>query len=73
MITSANRLGYYQLDCEARLALGELEMKTNSFLGQRHLKALASETHSRGFELLAHQAEGAMSSGMAVAENRSRR
>jgi hypothetical protein len=42
-------------------------------LAQRHLKALASETHNRGFELLSRKAEGAMSSGTAVAENRSGR
>ena len=73
VITTANRLGYYKLECEARLALGELEVKTNSSLGQRHLKGLASETRSRGFEFLARQAETAMSSGTAVAENRSGR
>jgi tetratricopeptide (TPR) repeat protein len=71
VITTANRLGYYNLECEARLALGELERKTNPSLAQRHLKALASETHNRGFELLSRKAEGAMSSGTAVAENRS--
>jgi DNA-binding winged helix-turn-helix (wHTH) protein/tetratricopeptide (TPR) repeat protein/TolB-like protein len=73
VITTANRLGYYNLECEARLALGELERQTNPSLAQRHLKALASETHNRGFELLSRKAEGAMSSGTAVAENRSGR
>jgi hypothetical protein len=48
-------------------------LKTNSSLGQRSLKALASETRTRGFELLARQAEGAMSSATAVAENHSAR
>jgi eukaryotic-like serine/threonine-protein kinase len=73
LIATANRLGYYELECEARLALGELQLKTNSSLGQRSLKALASETRTRGFELLARQAEGAMSSATAVAENHSAR
>jgi DNA-binding winged helix-turn-helix (wHTH) protein/tetratricopeptide (TPR) repeat protein len=73
VIASANRLGYYKLECEARLALGELEMKISPSLGQRRLKALASESRSRGLELVARQAAGAMSSGAAVAENRSGR
>jgi len=71
VIATASRLGYYKLECEARLALGELEVKTNSSLGQKHLKALASETHNHGYELLARQVERAMSNGTAVAENRS--
>ena len=73
VIATANRLGYYKLECEARLALGELELKINSSAAHKHLKDLASETHERGLELLARQAEGAGSSGTAVAENRSGR
>jgi len=73
VIDTARRLGYYKLECEARLALGEVEMKTNPPLGRMHLKALASESRSCGFELLARQAEHAVSGGTAVAENRSGR
>lgn len=73
VIATANRLGYSKLEYEARLALGELELKINSSAAHKHLKVLASETRSRGFELLARQAEGAVSSGTAVAENRSGR
>ncbi len=71
VIENAKRLGYYNIECEARLALGELELKLNSSLGQKHLKVLASETRSHGFELLARQAEHAASSGVVMAENRS--
>ncbi len=71
VIANAKRLGYYNIECEARLALGELELKLNSSLGQKHLKVLASETRSHGFELLARQAEHAASSGVVMAENRS--
>ena len=70
VIATASRMGYYRLECEARLALGELELKVNSSVGQKHLKELASETHERGLELLSRQAESAIS-GTAVAENRS--
>jgi hypothetical protein len=71
VIATANRLGYYNIECQARLALGDLELKLNPSLGRKHLTALATETRGRGLELLARQAEGAMSSGMAVAENHS--
>jgi len=71
VIATANRLGYYKLECEARLLLGELELKINSSAGQKHLKDLASETHNRGLELLARQAEGALSRGTALPHSRS--
>jgi tetratricopeptide (TPR) repeat protein len=70
-ISTAKHLGYYQIECEARLALGELELKFNSSLGRKHLAELAAETRSHDFELLARQAEGAIASGPVVAENRS--
>ena len=73
VIATASRLGYYKLECEARLALGELELKINSSPAHKHLKDLASETRERGLEFLARQAEGAASRGTAVAENRSGR
>jgi DNA-binding winged helix-turn-helix (wHTH) protein/tetratricopeptide (TPR) repeat protein len=73
VIASANRLGYYNIECQARLALGDLELKLNPSLGRKQLTALTTETRARGFELLARQAEGALSSDTAVAENHSGR
>ncbi len=73
VIATAHPLGYYKLECEARLALGDLEVNLNPSLGRKQLTELATETRKRGLELLARQAEGALSSGTAVAENRSRR
>jgi tetratricopeptide (TPR) repeat protein len=73
VIATAKRLGYYNFESEARLALGQLELKINSSLGHKQLKILASETRTRGYELVARHAEEAMSNGTVVAENRSSR
>jgi tetratricopeptide (TPR) repeat protein len=73
VIATAKRLGYYNFESEARLALGQLELKINSSLGRKRLKALSAETRNRGYELVARHAEEVMSSGTVVAENRSTR
>lgn len=73
VIATAKRLGYYSLESEARLALGQLELKTDASLGHKQLKALAAETRSHGCELVARHAEEAMSGGTVVAENRTTR
>jgi eukaryotic-like serine/threonine-protein kinase len=70
VIAIANRLGYYKLECEARLVLGELELKNSSPTAHRDLKALANEAHSRGLELIARQAESAMTGATVVAQSR---
>ena len=70
-ISTAKRLGYYKIEGEARLALGELELKLNSSLGRKHLTGLAAEARSHNLELLARQAENAITSGAVVAQNRS--
>lgn len=73
-IATAKKLGYYRLEAEARLLLGESETKTNPTLGHSQLNALASETRSRGLEAFARQAEEAISnSGTIVAANKSLR
>jgi len=73
-IATAKRLGYYNLESEARLALGQLELRINSSLGNKQLKALAAETRNRDYELVARHAEEAISGGSTVvAENRSTR
>lgn len=69
VIATAKRLGYYTLECEAQLALGQLELRANASLGRKHLAALAAETRSRGLELLARQAEGEMTTVPVVAQN----
>jgi DNA-binding winged helix-turn-helix (wHTH) protein/tetratricopeptide (TPR) repeat protein len=56
VIATARRHGYFTLECEARLALGELEMQTNPQLGRSELENLAKETHGRGFEFISREA-----------------
>lgn len=70
VIATAKHLGYYNVECQARVALGELELKTNSSLAHKHLSALASEAHSHGLDLVARQAQAASNSGTVVAQNR---
>jgi tetratricopeptide (TPR) repeat protein/DNA-binding winged helix-turn-helix (wHTH) protein len=70
-VASASKSGYYGLECEARLALGELELKSNPTDGRDQLSALAAETRSRGLELLAQKSEHTMvDSGGVVAANK---
>ena len=73
-IATARRLRYYQIECEARIALGEFELQTNSSAGRQHLTALATEARSRGLALLAREAENALAGGLdVVAGNRQAR
>jgi hypothetical protein len=55
-ISTARRQGYFLLECDARLALGEIESKANPPLGRSELEVLAKETHERGLELISRQA-----------------
>jgi eukaryotic-like serine/threonine-protein kinase len=61
VVETASKLGYYQIECQARLALGQVELQWNPTFGHAQLVALARDTQGRGLELLARQAERAMS------------
>jgi DNA-binding winged helix-turn-helix (wHTH) protein/tetratricopeptide (TPR) repeat protein len=55
-IATARKLGYYQIQCEAQLALAEEELKADPALGRSQLVSLEKETHERGLELLSSKA-----------------
>src|ERR1700722_14272886 len=56
VIASAKRSGYYEIECEARLALAEARKNTDPALSASQSETLAEEAHEHGLELLAHQA-----------------
>jgi DNA-binding winged helix-turn-helix (wHTH) protein/tetratricopeptide (TPR) repeat protein len=56
-IVTARKLGYYQIECQARLALAGGDLKENPARGRSQLETLKNETHERGLELLSHKAE----------------
>lgn len=54
------RSAYYELEAEARLALGELEATYGFGDTRSQLASLAAESRNHGLELLARKAEGAL-------------
>jgi len=55
-IATARKLGYYQIECEARLALAKADLKASPARGRPQLEILEKETHERGLELLSRKA-----------------
>jgi len=53
----ARRLGYYGLECEARLILGELVLRDSPQSGRVALEGLEKEARERGLGLIARKAE----------------
>jgi DNA-binding winged helix-turn-helix (wHTH) protein/tetratricopeptide (TPR) repeat protein len=53
---TARKLGYYDLECEARFALSELDLKSDSARARHQFSQLSAEARSRGMELLARRA-----------------
>ena len=70
VIQEAHRLGLYSIECEARLGLGEIELKLNPASARAELSTLAAESRFRGFALVARQAEQTLGVAGAVAAAR---
>ena len=69
-IATATKLGYYNVEIEGRLALGQLQLKTNPIAGRALLTTLVSETQDRGLALVSrHAKEALVSSSNVVADN----
>lgn len=56
VVSTAKKLGYYVLECEARLVLVELDRRVNASSVDTHLLALEADTREHGLLLLARQA-----------------
>jgi hypothetical protein len=74
-LATAHRLGYYQIECDARLALAELELRENSPSVRRHLAQLARDARAHGLNLVSRKAatlagSAAASLGHVVSERR---
>lgn len=54
--STAKKLGYFSLECETRLVLGELELTENPSVGHARLLQLARDAHQTGMELISHKA-----------------
>jgi len=66
VIVTAKRLGYYNIECDARLALGEAEMNRDPALGRSQLQTLQKEAHEHGLELIASKASKLLTSAPSV-------
>lgn len=70
-LSTAHRLGYYGLECEARLALAEIEIRENPAAARAHLSELANETLQRGMNLVSRKATQLRNSNSASVAKRS--
>ena len=67
-ISTARRLEYYGIECDARLALGEIELRTAPTAARAHLASLAAQAHDHGLELISHKAAELEKSSATVAK-----
>jgi DNA-binding winged helix-turn-helix (wHTH) protein/tetratricopeptide (TPR) repeat protein len=63
LYSQASRSGYVPYELESRLRLGELELKSGGKNGRQQLADLQRDAQTRGFLLIARQAQVALHSG----------
>lgn len=68
LAAEAKKLGYYNLESEARLELGRLLLGSDASAGRTVLTTLASDARAHGFQLLAHHAEANLPSAGTLAD-----
>ncbi|WP_162601755.1 winged helix-turn-helix domain-containing protein [Occallatibacter savannae] len=56
LVQHAHQIGFYTAECEARLALTEIEVRLSSTSAGSHVSALSAEARQRGFLLYVSQA-----------------
>lgn len=56
VLATAQRLGYYGIECDARLALADIELHDNPRAARSHLAELARQTHEHGMSLVSRKA-----------------
>jgi tetratricopeptide (TPR) repeat protein len=56
LIATAHKLGFFNFECDARLALAELEMRTNPQTAHQQLASLAQDAQDHGFVLVTKRA-----------------
>jgi len=56
VLSSARQLGYYEIECDARLALAELDLRTAPAAARTQLALLAEQAHDRGLNLVSSKA-----------------
>ena len=66
----ASQIGDYLVEVEAKVALGELEMRTTPKVGRVHLTSLVRDARDHGFALYAKQAEATLAKPADLAQTR---
>src|SRR5579859_7412217 len=56
VLSTAHQLGYYGIECDARLALAELDLRTAPAAARSQLALLAQQAHDRGLNLVSKKA-----------------
>jgi serine/threonine protein kinase/tetratricopeptide (TPR) repeat protein/TolB-like protein len=56
ILEKAHKAGYAQVELEARLAIGRVEIKSSPAVGRRDLDQLATDANARGFHFIANKA-----------------